>query len=377
MKTALTELVVRNTKAPAEVGDLTVPGFGVRIGKRERTYFLMHRDAERVQRRLTIGSAATMTLAEARRIASERREGKRETGRDPLPFREAAERWLRQHPVSPKTREERRSMMDHDAIPAFGSRPVDAVTRREVIALVDEVVERGAPVQANRVFEMLRAFFNWCVSKDIIERSPCDGAKRPTREESRERSLTPDEVRRFWRATEATGGFRDLFRLMLVTAQRESEVGKMRWSEVDLDARTWMIPAGRAKNDRAHEVHLTDQAVEILDARERRSSFVFPSARPNKVNVGRTALSGFSRAKLRLDAAMEPDEPWKLHDLRRTVTTMLAEAGVPPHVADRVLNHRSGTIKGVARVYNRYDYRREARQALEAWSDRLSAIVGA
>jgi integrase len=285
---------------------------------------------------------------------------------------------MRQHvsQLSAKTYYERRSMLDHDEIPAWSRRIVDTIKKREAIALVDSIVERGAPVQANRHFEMLRAFFNWCVSKDIIKTSPLDGARRPTKEESRERALTEDEVRRFWRATEETGGFCDLFRLMAVTAQRESEVGKMRWSEIDFDRRTWTIPAGRAKNDRAHEVHLTDQAIEILSKRERKGEFIFPSARPRKVNRGKTVLSGFSRAKKKLDAAMEPDEPWKLHDLRRTVTTMLAEIGVAPHVADKVLNHRSGTIKGVAAIYNRHDYRKEARQALEAWAERLAAIVG-
>jgi integrase len=136
----------------------------------------------------------------------------------------------------------------------------------------------------------------------------------------------------------------------------------------------------RATNGKAHEVGLSDFAVDILAGRlpDRKSvdGFIFPSVRPNKVNAGgKTAISGFSRAKEKLDAAMGLEEPFILHDLRRTATTHIAEIGVPPHVVDKLLNHRSGTIKGVTAVYNRHEYKKEQREALQRWSDRLREIV--
>jgi integrase len=379
MRKALTEILVTRTKGPVEVFDLVVPGFGIRIGKDRRTYFLMYRGADQRQRRMTIGDATTMSLKDARARASERKERRREgSAPEPLTFGEATDRWMRQHvsQLSVKTHRERRAMLDHDAIPAWSRRIVDTIRKHEVVALVDGIVERGSPIQANRVFEMLRAFFNWCVSKDILTVSPCNGAKRPTIEVDRERFLDADEVRRFWHGCEATGGFRDLFRLMLVTAQRETEVGKMWWSEVDFGSRTWTIPAERAKNGKQHLVPLSDLAVEILTGRRHPTDgLIFPSIRPNKVNAGgKTAMSGFSRAKERLDAAMRCDKPFVLHDLRRTVATHTADIGVHPHVIEAVLNHRR-TIRGVAATYNRYEYLDEKRDALQRWSERLRQII--
>ena len=154
----------------------------------------------------------------------------------------------------------------------------------------------------------------------------------------------------------------------------------MRWPEIDIGSGTWMIPGERTKNGKPHEVAVVGLAAEILANRYSNGipvdGFVFPSVRPNKVNAGRTALSGFSNAKERIDAAMGDCPPWTFHDLRRTATTFMAEIGVQPLVADRVLNHTAGTIRGVAAVYNRYDYRQEQRDALMKWERRLREIVG-
>jgi len=90
--------------------------------------------------------------------------------------------------------------------------------------------------------------------------------------------------------------------------------------------------------------------------------------------TGRTPVSGFSRAKTRLDAAVGATD-WTFHDLRRTATTGLARLGIPPHIADKILNHTAGTIRGVAAVYNRFAYLDERRAALEAWGRFVEALV--
>ena len=203
---------------------------------------------------------------------------------------------------------------------------------------------------------------------------------KPASETSRDRVLSVDEIRSFWSATETHGqAFRDVFRLQLVTAQRREEVLGMRWKEVDLDARVWRIPAERAKNGNATTVPLSDLAVEILVARTSefttRPEFVFPSLRGE--NQGKSAMSGYGKASERVRAAMGlEDGEVKFHDLRRTADTQMAELGVLPHVIEAVLNHTSGVIKGVGRTYNRYDYAKEKREALEKWEARLRAIVG-
>jgi integrase len=174
-----------------------------------------------------------------------------------------------------------------------------------------------------------------------------------------------------------------------LTAARRDEIASARWSEVDLAVKTLAIAKERSKNGVAHEIPLSDAAAEILAGLprvgERRDAFIFTT-------TGQTAVSGFSKAKddidtaileaLKADAiargggvAVEPPEHWTFHDLRRTAASGMAAIGIAPHVVEAALNHRSGTIKGIAAVYNRYSYAAEKRQALDAWARRLDAIV--
>jgi len=151
-------------------------------------------------------------------------------------------------------------------------------------------------------------------------------------------------------------------------------VAGMRWSEIDEARALWTIPGDRAKNGRAHEVPLSAPALDVLRSLPRLdgSDLVFTTN-------GQASISGFSKAKARLDRASgvgltERDE-WRVHDLRRTVTTFMAGMEIAPHVVDKLLNHVSGTIRGVAAVYNRHSYTDERRRALDAWARRLAAIV--
>jgi integrase len=168
--------------------------------------------------------------------------------------------------------------------------------------------------------------------------------------------------------------------LLLLTAQRRDEVGGLEWSEIDFDKKGWTIPRDRAKNDRSHEVHLSDAAVSVLRSIPRvGNGAVFTTN-------GRT-VSGFSHGKNLLDAAMlaaQRDElgaqaeaipHWILHDLRRTAATGMARLNIAPHVVDKILNHVSGTIRGVAAVYNRFEYLDERRAALEAWGQYVTGLV--
>jgi integrase len=213
---------------------------------------------------------------------------------------------------------------------------------------------------------------------------------RPAAENPRDRVLSDDEIVAFWKGCKSLGWpFGWLFRLLLLTAQRRDEVGNMTWLEVDLEGGLWMLPRERAKNDRAHEVQLSRLALEILAAAPRidGSQFIFTT-------TGRRPASGFSKAKQRLDTRMAqvlteelakgyPGKDkiatgvpaWTLHDLRRTAATGMASLNVPPHVVDRILNHVSGTIRGVAAVYNRHAYLDERKAALEAWGRHVEGLV--
>jgi integrase len=224
--------------------------------------------------------------------------------------------------------------------------------------------------------------------------------KLPTKERPRDRVLTEDELRWLWSAAaEIDWPFGPLAKLLLLTAQRRDEVAGMQWPELDLVKRTWVIPRHKMKNARAHEVHLSEAAVGVLQSLPRvGDELIFTT-------TGASAVSGFSRAKRRLDVEMVkarrrslrlPEDDaryrkalglpagkslpveipdWTLHDLRRTAVTGMARLNFPPHVVDKLLNHVSGTIRGVAAIYNRFEYLDERRAALEAWGRYISGLM--
>jgi integrase len=193
------------------------------------------------------------------------------------------------------------------------------------------------------------------------------GLAKPKAPASRARVLSDDEIRTFWTATEALGEpFAPLFRLLLLTGQRLNEVAGMRRAEIEGDV--WRIPASRAKNHREHFLPLGALARAII-AEAPGDDLVFST-------TGRTAVSGFSKAKARLDALMGEVAPWRLHDLRRTMAMNLAALGVAPVVTEKALNHVSGVSGGLVGVYQRFDYAAEVRAAVEAWEKRLEEIVG-
>jgi integrase len=255
--------------------------------------------------------------------------------------------------------------LEYNALPKWRNRPVASISRRDVIDLVDGIVERGAPAQANRSLARLRAVFNWAVEKDRVATSPVAKMKMPSRETPRDRVLTDDEMRWFWRACERVGWpFGPLCRLLLLTAQRRTEVASMAWSEVDLNKHLWIIPRQKTKSDREHVVALSDAAIGVLRKLPNHGRLVFST-------TGQTPVSGFSWAKRSLDEAMRRDSgadipAWTLHDLRRTGATGMARLGVAPHVVEKILNHTGGAIGGVASIYNRFAYLDERRAALEA-----------
>lgn len=263
---------------------------------------------------------------------------------------------------------------------------VQDITKRDVIDLIDGIVDRGAPVMANRTLTAVRKLYNWCKERDIVSVSPCDGVKAPGTERARERALSDAELRLLWKAAdEDDWPFGPLTKLLILTGQRRAEVGGMRWPEVNLGKKTWSIPSGRTKNNRAHEVPLADAAMALVKKLPKikgEAGLVFTTN-------GKRPVSGFTRAKDRLAASMlaamrkaaldpkkvKPPEPWTFHDLRRTAASGMARLGQPVHVTEAVLNHKSGTIKGVAAVYNKYDYSDEKRSALAAWARYVTTLV--
>lgn len=284
-------------------------------------------------------------------------------------------------------------MLKKEIVGPWKGRRLSNIDRADVHALLDKIVDRGAPIAANRILAALRRMCSWAVERGIIKFSPCEGVKAPSAPRSRDRVLSEDEIRLAWRAFEKVGWpFGPLAKLLLLTGQRLREIAEARWQDIDIAAKTLTIPKERSKNRITHEIPLSDAALKIIECLPRvdggkaASGFVFTT-------TGRTPVSGFSRAKEKIDAALydamstlakeRGDDPkkvkspenWTLHDLRRTAASGCAGLGIAPHVVEAVLNHRSGTIKGVAAVYNRYSYGTEKRAALEAWGRYVETLV--
>ncbi len=212
--------------------------------------------------------------------------------------------------------------------------------------------------------------------RDLIEASPCASVKAPGKERQRDRVLTDDEIKTLWRAWEnIPWPWGPFCKLLLVTAQRRSEVAHMRWGDVDLEAKLWTLPRELTKSDRAHEVPLSDLAVEIIEGVKRLdwSDYLFASRLADRDND--RPLSCFGEAKTRTEKmAEEAVADWRLHDLRRTAATNMARLGIGVAIIGRVLNHVSG--RGVTGIYDRHSYLPEKCRALAAWGGRLEALLG-
>jgi integrase len=281
--------------------------------------------------------------------------------------------------------------MEREVIPALGKRPIAAIRKRDLIALVEAVADRGAPAMANRVMAHTKRLFKWAASRDLIESDPAAHVARPAPEVKRDRVLADGELRLVWQAVDPGTDYGAIVRLLVLLGQRREEVGGIGWPEFDLERALWRLPGARAKNGQEHEVPLPRQAAAILAGRTRLEG------RELVFGAGAGPFWGWSQAKERLDAAIarrraeerlgrplgdgeapaagDALAPWTLHDLRRTLATGMNEIGVAPHVVEAVLNHVGGHKSGVAGVYNRAKYREEKRAALQRWADHVERVV--
>ena len=292
-----------------------------------------------------------------------------------------------------------RWMFDKYVIPHFGDWQIDAIKRRDLAEFLDTIADRHGMTTARRVGGLLKRLFKFAVSRDVIEIDPAAALMLPGAEVQRERTLTEAEVRALWVATDpaSRGEKRNkagriaahpsmfpwgaYFRLLLLTGQRRGEVAGMRWADIDLKARTWALASTDTKSARAHLVPLSPSAVALLKGLPRLTVEVEGKTVPSPYVLttnGSAPISMFSKPKGWLDDAMRaalvedglPD--WRIHDLRRTVSTGLARLGVDPFVRRRVLNH---ALQGVDAIYDQYDYLEPKRAALELWANELERIV--
>ena len=403
----LTDRTLKSLK-PAPQGkhydrwDAVVPGLGVRVSDTgTKTFVLMKRyggSANPTRRRLGIYGGITLDEARAKaRLwqslldrgidprAEEKRQRDAELRKQENSFAAVAEQFIKRHVAKTRKaavveRELRREFIDR-----WAARSITDITQHDVVAVIDEAVDRGAPYQAHNLLGHVRTLFNWAIARGVygIDRSPCDRLRPAAvigKKLARQRVLTDEELKAAWTATDALGyPYGPLLKLLMLTGQRKSEVAEARWTELDLAKKIWTIPASRMKADGAHVVPLSDDAVAVLEKLPRFNSgdYLFSTTH------GKKPVNGFSKAKEAFDReilkALRKDDPkaklpdFVIHDIRRTVRTGLSAV---PNISDLVRELVIGHTKpGLHKVYDQYAYLDEKRFALDAWAARLRSII--
>lgn len=283
----------------------------------------------------------------------------------------------------PSSWREVESVLRRYALPSLKSKALPEITRRDVTAVLRPL--RKMPATEKKVFAILRRLFRWAVNNGDLDVSPMLDMEGPEGAEARDRFLKDWELRLVWDACGALGyPFGPLFRLLILTGARREEVASLPWPELDRASALWSLPAERAKNANATEIPLSSGAIkeienlrDIRDDRDKR----WPRKGYLFTTTGTTPVSGYSKAKKRLDALVakanggEALERWTLHDLRRTLATGMQKLGVRFEVTEAILNHVGQSRAGVAGVYQRHDWGPEKRAALQAWSDHIERLV--
>ena len=298
---------------------------------------------------------------------------------------EYLEKWAR--PRKRSAAEDER-ILNKDVLPAWGKRKAKEIRRRDVILLLDRIVERGAPIGANRTLGIIRRMFNFAVARDILDATPVAMVKAPAKENQRDRVLSADEMRTFWHGLEGAAmspAIKLVLKLQLVTAQRKGEIIGAAFSEFDFEDRAWTIPAERAKNGIAHRVPLSPLALSLIEEAKpltNEPGWLFPSPRgeghinPKAVNHAlwracmppekRPKAARYSKTPAIGLANMVP------HDLRRTAASGMTALGINRLVVSKILNHVENSVTA---IYDRHSYDAEKRHALEAWASHLENIL--
>lgn len=376
-KIRFTDMYIKNLKPSQnryDVYDAALAGFGMRVSTTGTKSWVVLSRAQNRKTRATLGRYPQISLTEARKRAYSALKAMADgVYNNPSnsfeTFEKALDEWYLRDQQSNKSFAQVKSAMELHVRSELRNFQLKDIKKRDIIRIIDRIGET-APTQANRVLAFTRRFFNWCVSRDLLDVSPAHGIAKYSQEISRDRVLSPKELAHIIRGTFVMPyPFGPLLRILVFTGQRLNEVAAMTWSEVDIGASSWTIPKERAKNKVSHVVHLSKPVVEELLALKHVASYdlIFTT-------TGKTPVSGFSRAKKIIDQNSSVND-WRLHDLRRTFATVATETlEYKPVVVDRILNHVSGSIRGVAAVYQRGEYLKERRQVLDAWADYILGL---
>jgi integrase len=387
----LTTKSVASLKLPPGKADMIMfaddlPGFGLRLrtsGERVLRSWVCQYRRGGATRRLLLGSADVVGVEQAR-AAAKKALAKIALGEDPQSDK-AARRAKDAHSlravvadylaaksgtVRPRTYAEIVRYLTGPHLRPLHSMPVDAITRRDVAARLVAITRELGPITAVRARGALSGFYAWAMGNGLAESNPVVGTIKPQDAKPRERVLDDGELAAIWR-TSGDDAYGKVIRLLMLTGCRRQEVGGMRWGELDLERGVWTIPAARTKTGRQHILSLPPLALDLIEN--------VPHRVDREHLFGTRSVGGFSdwgNAKANLDRRLGAAVgAWRIHDLRRTVATRMADLGVAPHIVEAALNHHSGHRAGVAGIYNRSSYDREVRAALAMWADHVRTLI--
>ena len=291
--------------------------------------------------------------------------------------------WVRdpKSTVKPRKRPEKAwQILKPNLVDKIGEQKAADVTKRKLVELLEEIVDRGSPVQANRAYGLFKQCFSFAAGKDLIPASPMAGIDKPAGNSMpRDRALTADEIRTFWTKLDDPSikmepMLRLALKILLLTAQRRGEISQAYWSQIDFEAAVWSIPRENSKNDIPHKVPLSPMALDLfkqLHAITGKHERVLPHAWGNRFPnrcVSEAALSKAMRRNQKLFGLTR----FTTHDLRRTASTVMASLKIPRLHIEKVLNH---TVHDIAEIYDRHDYFEQKLDALTMWAEHLQKIL--
>ncbi len=365
-----------------EIPDGIIRGLSVRVmpsGAKSFALRLRITDpaGNRKQRRVVIGTWPEMTLEAARIKAGHlKAEGLPAIRTEAAEtFGDLAEHFIKHGMFSKRTgRKLKRAweverIIRRQLLPDWQDVPLEALKAKDAVRLTDALLDEGKPAAACKLHEIIRRIGSYGAQRGRWEVSPFASMEAPRPPVRRDRVLSDSEIKALWSAWTVEGyPFGQSQQMLLLTGQRRAEVSGMTWGEIDRTAKVWTIPGKRTKNDLENIVPLSAFALEVLDALPRfdKQALLFST-------TGKTAISGYSKAKARTDKAAGVSD-WRIHDLRRTMRTGLAALGVGESVAEKLLNHQPRNV--LTSIYNRHEYIEEKRAAMEAWGERMREVVG-
>lgn len=372
----LSDIAIRAAKPGAAsftLWDDGIKGFGLRVYPGGAKTFIVLIGPGRRQ---SIGRYPIISLAaaraEARRILAERTLGK--VGPTYHAYEDARDDFLnecagRLRPLTMKLY--RRHLTTHFP---FGRKSVGDITAREIVTRLNGL--NPTPSEKEHAARIARTFFKWCVGQNLIDRSPMGTVPRPPVGKSRERVLSENELKSVYRtAYTCATGFHRLVCLIIHTGGRRGEVTALRW--VNIGSETITFPAETTKQKREHIIPIGPHTAALIERfpKVANSPYVFPAAREHVKGKATTVMTGYSEAKRDFDAACGVTG-WTIHDLRRTMMTVMCDQlDIAPHVADRLLAHKGNQPSEAAPIYNRAKYLRQMREAVEKWEAHLTSLL--